>query len=200
MLVEVKDNTIDLLAQTWPMLMISMVVAISLRVAYFVHSKEKFSFHEELLKLLFIAYVLCLFQIVTEKDISLTGANYIPFKEIFRYNLGSNLFYRNVLGNMLLFMPYGFFIGKYTKTRQIKIAVLLALLASFTIEVTQLMIGRVFDIDDIILNVVGSTIGFLLYCLWRKISINLQNDKKNSWILDLIALLLLGGIIWFLIV
>jgi len=198
MLVEVKDNTIDLLAQTWPMLLISIVVVVSLRITYFVYTKEKFSFHEELLKLLFIVYVLCLFQIVTAKDVSFAGANYIPFREIFRYSIGSGLFYRNVLGNMFLFLPYGFFIGKYTKTNQIRMAVLLAMIASVSIEVTQLLIGRVFDVDDIILNVLGAVVGFLLYLVWNRISTRLE-DRKKGWILDIVALLLLGGIVWFLV-
>ncbi|MBD9097984.1 hypothetical protein EGP98_00030, partial [bacterium] len=54
-------------------------------------------------------YILCLFQVVTFQDATYnTGNNLIPFKEIFRYSLGSRLFIKNVLGNVVMFMPYGF--------------------------------------------------------------------------------------------
>ena len=40
---------------------------------------------------------------------------------------------------------------------------LLTLLTSLSIETTQSMIGRVFDIDDIILNLLGGIMGHYLY-------------------------------------
>ena len=44
-----------------------------------------------------------------------------------------------------------------------KFILFISLLTSLTVELVQLKIGRSFDIDDILLNVVGSIIGFLLY-------------------------------------
>lgn len=39
----------------------------------------------------------------------------------------------------------------------------MSILVSLTIEVVQKYIGRSFDVDDIILNVVGGILGFLVY-------------------------------------
>ena len=37
------------------------------------------------------------------------------------------------------------------------------MLVSISIETTQLLIGRIFDIDDIILNIIGGMLGYLIY-------------------------------------
>ena len=38
--------------------------------------------------------------------------------------------------------------------------IIVTIIYSFAIETMQLLIGRVFDIDDIILNLIGSIIGY----------------------------------------
>ena len=48
-------------------------------------------------------------------------------------------------------------------------ALFLVLFASLSIELTQLFIGRVFDVDDILLNVLGGIIGYLFYYILSKI-------------------------------
>ena len=40
---------------------------------------------------------------------------------------------------------------------------IISLITSVVIEITQLLIGRTFDVDDIILNLIGGLLGFLLY-------------------------------------
>jgi glycopeptide antibiotics resistance protein len=72
----------------------------------------------------------------------------IPFKEMFRYRIGSNLFFRNVVGNMIIFMPFGYFVSHFLTLKKSRSCILLTVIASATIENTQLAIGRVFDIDD----------------------------------------------------
>jgi glycopeptide antibiotics resistance protein len=57
---------------------------------------------------------------------------------------------KNIIGNILLFVPYGFFSSYYLNNRKIGTNVLLCLIATFCIEAIQYYIGRVFDIDDII--------------------------------------------------
>ena len=87
-----------------------------------------------------------LFHIVTFQDVTWSTSNFTPFKEIFRYTFGSRAFYKNVVGNMIMFMPYGFV--SYFISLKPYLILLLSLIVSITIETTQL-IGRVFDIDDI---------------------------------------------------
>ena len=42
---------------------------------------------------------------------------------------------------------------------------------NITIEFVQLNIGRSFDVDDIILNTIGATFGYLIYKIINKMSI-----------------------------
>ena len=91
---------------TWPMVLISTIIIVSFRIAYLWKTHTKFVLYQDLLLLCFILYVLCLFQVVTFQDtVSWSSNNFIPFKEIFRYDFGSRLFIKNVVGNMLLFLP-----------------------------------------------------------------------------------------------
>lgn len=196
------DHTLsDVLHMTWPMLFISVVLIASVRIAYLSKRKEDFILHKELLLLSFVIYILCLFQIVTSQDINtLNGNNFVPFKEIFRYEFGDRLFVKNIIGNVILFIPYGFFASLYVNIKKGKTAFFLVLLASVAIEFTQLGIGRVFDVDDIILNVLGGMIGFYIYRMLDKISNYLPKVFKSRVALDIytviIFVLMVGYIIW----
>ena len=113
---------------------------------------------------LFIIYVLLLFELLTSTEINTnSGYNLVPFTEIFRYPIGSKLFIYNVIGNILIFVPFGYFVSGYIKANKVSHILFISILTSLTVELVQLRIGRSLDIDDILLNVVGSIIGFLLY-------------------------------------
>lgn len=86
---------------------------------------------------------------------------------------------RNIGGNILLFIPYGIlFPCCYPKLR--RYTLLFGLLLSLFIEFTQLFFDRVTDINDIILNVCGMLIGYLLYWLVRAIVNSIKNKKAVS--------------------
>ena len=156
---------------TWPMVIISVVIMVSFRIAYLIRNKEKFVLYKELLMLIFGVYILCLFQVVTfQDDASWASNNLIPFREILRYKITSRLFIKNVLGNMIMFLPFGFFVSYYLKTEKIHLTLALTYIASVSIELVQLAIGRVFDVDDIILNLLGGTIGYFIYYILRRIT------------------------------
>lgn len=94
--------------------------------------------------------------------------NFIPFK-IFYDSYISHIKYGNytyfiisLLGNIVLFIPYGFLLPSLYKIKG-KYVVLLGLSLSLFIELFQLFLPRWTDIDDIILNTFGTFIGFLLY-------------------------------------
>ena len=190
MIQDIRDITLDMLDTTWPMLVISCLVAMVLRITYLVINGKKFVLYEELLKLFFIIYILCLFQIVTAQDVSFGGVNIIPFKEIFRYDIGSHKFFRNVMGNIMLFIPFGFLSSYLLKNRKLGVVTILTIIASLTIEVVQYYIGRVFDIDDIILNLVGGIVGFLIYVGLDAIK-NKIKLFKNDTILDILIIIIL---------
>lgn len=185
---------------TWPMVIISCIIIISLRISYLIKNKERFVLYKELLMLGFIIYSMCLFQIVTFQDeVSWSTNNFIPFREILRYNIGSRLFIKNVLGNMLLFLPFGFFTSYLLDNKRPLLTVVLTLIASLSIEGVQLMIGRVFDVDDIILNVLGGTFGFYLYNILDRLGKKSPKLLGNEYFLDVLAIFAVAGIIAILL-
>ena len=177
---------------TWPMLIISIVIMISVRLSYIIKNKKEIILYKELIHLFFAIYILCLFQVVTfQDDVSWSSNNFIPFKEILRYNIASYLFWKNVVGNMLMFVPFGFFISYYLKAEKVPIPFFLTFIASISIEVVQMAIGRVFDVDDILLNLMGGIFGFLIYDFLRKISEKVPKVFHSRWFLDIGAILAL---------
>ena len=101
--------------------------------------------------------------------------NLKPFAEIrrfltYREALGIRYVIVNLAGNVLAFIPLGFFPPLlYHVMRKMRRVLLLGFLVSLMVETTQLSAGvGSFDVDDIILNTCGTVIGFLLYrCFFR---------------------------------
>lgn len=199
MLVEMKHQALMILTYSWPMLIMAILIVSSLRIAYLINNKIKFILHKELFYLFYIIYVLCLFQAVTFQDVSWSTFNIIPFKEIFRYEIGSSLFIKNILGNVILFVPLGIFINKYIKITKLRYSVILSFIISLSIEITQGVIGRVFDVDDILLNMIGGTLGFIIYDILKNINYKLPKFLKNDLFLNILSIILVGGLVWFLI-
>ena len=59
------------------------------------------------------------------------------------------------------------------------------------------LIGRSFDVDDIILNVVGGIIGFLLYISLNAIRTHLPKFLRKDWFLNLLSILVIVLIILY---
>ena len=189
---QVRSTIHDVVDFTWPMLLISTIIIVSIRIVYLIKKHERLVLYKEIMKLTFCLYILCLFQVVTfQYDVSWATNNFIPFKEILRYNITSRLFFKNVLGNMILFLPFGLFTSYYLKVEKINIPLILTLIASISIEVVQLCIGRVFDVDDIILNVVGGLLGYYIYCIARIIFNRLPRFCRSEWFLNILAIIVL---------
>ena len=187
------DHTIKgVMEFTWPMVVICILTLSSIRITYLIKNKKEFVLYREIFYLFFLMYILLLFQIVTFEDtnVAVDMNNLVPFKEILRYKLGSRLFFKNVIGNIVLFIPYGLFASMYTKIEKPFHAVCLVLFASVIVEVTQAMIGRVFDIDDIILNVTGGILGFGIYSLVSTIGDSIPKVFRSNWFLNILSMLL----------
>lgn len=175
----------------WPMVVLITVIVSSFRIAYLIKYNKKFVFHKELLSLIFMIYILCLYYVVTYQDVGYGGINLVPFKEMFRYSFGSPKFIKNVIGNILMFLPFGFFVSYYLKANKVSYPFILTLIVSLTIELVQLRIGRIFDIDDIILNVVGGFCGFLIYIALSAIESRLPKFMKRDSFINFIFILIL---------
>ena len=68
----------------------------------------------------------------------------------------------NLYGNILMFIPFGFLFVLLTKHIKFYVVTLSGALLSLLIEILQLFSFRATDIDDVILNTLGTFIGFLL--------------------------------------
>ena len=194
----VKSTFFDIIDTAWPTLVIFLIVIIMLRIMYLKQNKKKFVFHEELILLLFVTYILLLFELVTIRDVEFGGVNWMPFREILRYDFGTDLFYRQVIGNIILFIPFGYFATYYSKLTKIRHIFFITFITSTTIEVVQRFIGRSFDVDDIILNVVGGIIGFLLFIGLDAIRKKLPKIFQNDLFYNILAIILLILIILYL--
>lgn len=193
-----KSTIIEIFESVWPMILICSVVMVSLRIAYIIKNKPHFILYQELFMLGFVIYIMCLFYVVTFQDVdaSWSTSNFVPFKEMFRYSFGSRLFIKNVLGNLLMFVPFGFFTAYILKASKARLIIFLTLLTSVTIEITQAIIGRVFDIDDILLNIVGGLIGYIIYRILNKIKKMLPDWTNKSY---LYSIFLIVTILLFII-
>lgn len=195
-MIKMLNNMISsILPDLFPVIIIITVIACSLRIAYLIKHHQKLVLYKELYALIFILYILCLFEVVTFQDVNYGTSNYIPFKEIFRYNFGSRLFVKNIVGNIILFLPYGYFVSDLLKPKKVWITLILTILVSSTIEIVQLNIGRTFDIDDIILNIIGGVLGYLLYVgtssIINKLPEAIKKDNVINFIIIVIILILI---------
>lgn len=191
-----RETLRTVISSIWPSLLILITILFSIRFFAFISNKHKIFLYKEALYLFFVVYLMCFFYVLTFADVDWSTANIIPFKEIFRFEIGSKMFLRNVMGNIILFLPYGFYLSYFMKLQRVKYVLTFSIFVSFAVEIIQYRIGRVFDIDDIILNVLGGVLGYYLYQIGNYIlnKTCLQKRKEficNSLVIVLFTLLLL---------
>lgn len=95
----------------------------------------------------------------------LGGVNFTPL-QTFQTD-GWSLF--NLAGNIVMFIPFGFFAALLWRGYTWKRALLTGFCITGFVECWQLCVGRAFDIDDIILNTLGVFCGYLLWRLMKKL-------------------------------
>lgn len=99
------------------------------------------------------------------------GINLVPFRSIQAYfvHYGLDGFLVNFVGNIVMFVPWGFGLTLlWKKNQRIWIIVLYSLGLTVMIETLQLFIGRSVDVDDLILNFIGSCLGAVAYHVLRR--------------------------------
>ncbi|GFZ33095.1 hypothetical protein CSC2_36210 [Clostridium zeae] len=88
---------------------------------------------------------------------------------------------RNILGNIILLRPLGFFTSLlFKKFRKFGYTLLIGFIFSVGIEGMQFLISailgftyKITDVDDIILNIYGAVVGFIMFKLF---SILIESD------------------------
>ena len=108
-----------------------------------------------------------LFITLYPKDPGPTGEqniNLIPFKsmtEMIANAVSPGVPLRNIVLNILLFVPFGFLFGARGTVRRHLVlkGTLAGLLLSGGVETVQYFLGRTTDVDDVILNTFGALVG-----------------------------------------
>lgn len=105
-------------------------------------------------------------------------SNFIPFKTILLYISGQGYnSIQNIFGNILVFIPLGFLLPiLFNNCKRLNNTIFISILVSASIETIQLLfnLGSC-DIDDLILNTLGSIIGFVIY---NNINFSIANKLK----------------------
>lgn len=101
------------------------------------------------------------------------GMNFVPFHTIRNYyrvfGWRGDLFGINIIGNILMFVPWGYgLMLLWKKKRNIGSALLYTAFLPIMIEFFQLFINRQVDVDDFILNFLGGMLGSLVFWIFGK--------------------------------
>lgn len=93
--------------------------------------------------------------------------NLVPFRTIASFwqrSHSGDVFLVNIVGNIIMFVPWGFGLPLlWEKNRTMGRMMFWSAMLPLFIEIWQLFVGRSVDVDDWILNFVGSMLGGLLY-------------------------------------
>ena len=188
----VKKIISDMWDSIWPMITFISIIAITLRGAYIFRGSKKFVLHREILSWLFIVYVLCLYYMMMRSNN--IGINLIPLIGLFE-NITKN--YEFIIHNILIFLPLGFFSSYYLNNKKASMTFMISLIISALIEGMLYYLGRGFNIDIVILNIVGGFIGYLIYVGLMAIKGKLPKFMKSDAFINIILILLIIFVVLF---
>ena len=170
-----------------PYMIISIPIYLIIRFIVLNKNKKKINWYREVAMFIFAIFLMGLASqtIIPKFEFGMNGfsivksgihkTNLIPFKVLFEtynevfVNGYINYFLINFLGNIIMFMPIGFFIALLWNLSNKKI-IAIGFCLSLFIEICQLFLTRGTDIDDLILNTIGTILGLLLYrVLYKKV-------------------------------
>ncbi|MDB8804413.1 VanZ family protein [Romboutsia sp. 1001216sp1] len=166
----------------------------------------KFNIGDEILTNLFVIYLFLLIGITilpiiigemtlyegALSFIERCNINIVPFIDYFK---GANYFgsiIRNVVGNIVLLMPFILYIcAKSEKSRDLKSAIKITFLISLSIELTQLVMNifgltyiRAVDVEDLILNTLGGIIAWGIFKLMYRGKIKSMIDNIHPQLIE----------------
>ncbi len=112
--------------------------------------------------------------------------NLVLFKEIgrfikYRHVLGTQAVMLNLVGNVIAFFPFGFFLPiLYPKCRLLLFTTFLSFEFSLLVETIQLVskVGS-FDVDDLLLNTIGGALGCLIFLWMNQIRRKYETKEKE---------------------
>ena len=186
------NSVINQFIQVIPITLLVGLLYIIFRFLKLKKNNSDINYKKEILYLIFVCYIVGLFNLVlvprnfwnTIWHNIFYNLNENPFEGIFdfsynfiptiykiiigEYALGSWV-KTMIIGNLLMFIPMGILLSLCFKNFKKKNMFNYAILIPLSIEVIQLVVGRSFDIDDLVMNFLGIFIGYyiveLLKCL-----------------------------------
>jgi len=105
--------------------------------------------------------------------------NYVPLKSIFGYVSGMptwSIAVRNLFGNIVLFVPLGIFLPLIFQAISWRSVICTALVVSVIFEVTQIFLVGTPDIDDVLLNTLGASVGYLVF---KGVVVTIKRNKTK---------------------
>lgn len=187
MIIFIRDYFIEGL---FPYHLIGIVAYIIFRVIFMKCRKKEFVLKRELLLFVFASYCVIIISATVMPqwcESTIDGVthiefvrnepkfNFIPFKSILSFmELTGENSKINLFANLFLLFPFGLLFPVIWPAYKKK-TLIYGLLISVTIEVMQIIPGRSTDVDDIILNVLGCSIGYGITCLFFERSKSRQN-------------------------
>lgn len=186
------NSVIDQFIQVIPITLLVGILYIIFRFLKLKKNNSDINYKREILYLIFICYIVGLFNLVL---VPINFWNIIwynifynfnenPFAGIFdfSYNFIPTIYKiiigeytpdswvkAMIVGNFLMFIPMGILLSLCFENVNKKNIFKYAVLIPLAIEVLQLIVGRSFDIDDLVMNFLGIVIGYFIVELVKKI-------------------------------
>ena len=175
-----------------PITIIVGIIYVIYRIIKIKKNKSLVNYFDEIVKFIFVCYLTGLINLVlvpsnlwshfwfyiktgypTGDSLGLFSGsfNFVPslYKYLIKSELSIGTWVRDMLiGNMLMFIPMGILLPLVFKKTNKKNIFIISILITLSIEILQPIIGRSFDIDDIIMNFIGIIIGYLIVVIFRK--------------------------------
>jgi len=186
---KVFNNTLfQVVKSIWPLLTVFASILIITRVYYLKLNGKSFTFYKEILALLFIIYLIILYDLLVKIDVSPQGVNFIPVVNSLNAFLTDSNYLSYILANAIIFIPFGYFISSYIEAKKIGSIFVITLLTGIVIEFVELQVIGSFNIDNIITYLIGGILGFLLYIGLSAIKKHLPGLFQNDFLYNIISI------------
>ena len=176
--------------------LLMLIVFICYIPIFFLLRKKKISLVKQLSWVCFVGIIFVILVATGLLDLFLGGVysfnppvhflNLLPFSWIREtWSMGFLAMISQVIGNVLMFVPFGFLLSVVFKTCQSPIKTLITVASFyFSIDFFKYFICRSADIDDLILNTLGGMLGFGMYLITDKWLFTKINGQEKNEVLN----------------
>ena len=151
--------------------------------------------------MIFVIYLIMLFNLtIFSRNLSGYSYNLIPFKTIIGYWAFPSYYNTivNILGNIVIVMPIQFLLIKIFKLKEFKKCLIIDFILVLIIETIQLLSHTgIFDVDDMILNLLGMSIMYALTMGKHHLIHKHKEFVLTSLISFLIVFILFENLSWY---